>query len=112
MKKLLLSVLFLATLLTTSFAQTTKADIPVPTTKNANLSDEERAKIKAIKEQGKAEKQTIEKDKNLTEAQRAKKLQALKKLQETRKIEAVGKEKAADIRSNRKDYYKKKKNKK
>ena len=35
----------------------------MPTTKNANLSDEERAKIKAIKEQGKAEKQTIEKDK-------------------------------------------------
>ena len=112
MKKLLLSILLFGTLFSTSFAQTTKTEIPVPSTKNANLSDEERAKIKAIKEQSKAEKEAIEKDKALTPEQRTKKLAALKKAQEAKKIEAVGKDKAADIKSNRKDYYKKKKVKK
>ena len=111
MKKLLLSVLLFGTLASTSFAQTTKTDIAVPNTKNANLSIEERAKIKTIKEQGKAEKEAIEKDKSLSAEQRTKKLADLKKAQEKKKIEAVGKDKAADIHSNRKDYYKKNKDK-
>jgi biopolymer transport protein ExbD len=109
MKKLVFSILLFGAVITTSFAQTTKADIPVATTKNANLSDEEREKIRAIKAQGAAEKKAIESDKTLTPEQRAKKLKDLKKTQEKRKVEAVGKEKAADIQSNRKDYYKKKK---
>jgi biopolymer transport protein ExbD len=109
MKKLVLSILLFGTVFTTSFAQATKADIPVATTKNANLSDEEREKIKAVKSQGVAERKAIENDKTLTSEQRAKKLKDLKKTQEKRKVEAVGKEKAADIQSNRKDYYKKKK---
>ena len=109
MKKLLLSILLFGTLVSTSFAQTTKTDIAVPSTKNANLSNEERAKIKSIKEQGKAEKEAIEKDKSLTAEERAKKLADLKKAQDKKKIEAVGKDKAADIHSNRKDYYKKNK---
>ncbi len=111
MKKLVLSILFFTSIFATSFAQTTTkgGDIAVPSTKNANLSDEEREKIRAIKVQGTAERKAIESDKTLTAEQRAKKLKDLKKVQEKRKVEAVGKEKAADIQSNRKDYYKKKK---
>jgi hypothetical protein len=107
MKKIILSFALLCAVSVVSFAQTTRKSAeqtPTTQTDDTPMSDEAREKLRDIKKRGAEQKEEIMNDQSLNEEQRKTKLRQLKKEQEKLREEVVGKNKAGEIRGNRKDY--------
>jgi hypothetical protein len=108
MKKIIIMLAVLISFFGKMTAQTTAKGAPAPK-KETYINDEERARMKKIREEGRIEKEAIMNDKSLTEQQRNVKLRELKKKQDAARVEVIGKERAESVKGNRKNFHSKKK---